>query len=44
VYVIYASGQEAVFGGMLVWALAFVIWAFIAWRFIPVRQVVGAAA
>jgi putrescine:ornithine antiporter len=33
VYVIYASGKDAVFGGMLVWALAFVIWAFIAFRF-----------
>jgi putrescine:ornithine antiporter len=33
VYVIYASGKDAVFGGMLVWAVAFVIWAFIAFRF-----------
>ena len=33
VYAIYASGKDAVFGGMLVWAIAFVIWAFIAFRF-----------
>jgi putrescine:ornithine antiporter len=33
VYVIYASGKDAVFGGMLVWAVAFMIWAFIAYRF-----------
>jgi len=33
VYVLYASGKDAVFGGMLVWALSFVIWAFIAYRF-----------
>ena len=33
VYVIYASGTDAVFGGMLVWAVGFVIWAFIAHRF-----------
>jgi putrescine:ornithine antiporter len=32
-YVIYASGKDAVFGGVLVWALAFMIWAFIAYRF-----------
>ncbi len=36
-YVIYASGKDAVFGGMLVWALAFMIWAFIAYRFTHVR-------
>ena len=33
VYVIYASGKDAVFGGMLVWALSFMVWAFIAYRF-----------
>lgn len=37
VYVIYASGKDAVFGGTLVWALAFMIWAFIAFRFTYVR-------
>lgn len=35
VYVIYASGKDAVFGGMLIWAVAFMIWAFIAYRFTP---------
>ncbi len=38
VYVIYASGKDAVFGGMLVWALAFMIWAFIAFRFASVPR------
>lgn len=37
-YVIYASGKDAVFGGMLVWAFAFIIWAFIAYRFIPATR------
>jgi putrescine:ornithine antiporter len=34
VYAIYASGTDAVMGGMLVTALVFVIWGFIATRFI----------
>jgi putrescine:ornithine antiporter len=38
VYVIYASGKDAVFGGMLVWAVGFVIWAFIAYRFAAAPQ------
>jgi putrescine:ornithine antiporter len=33
VYAIYASGKDAVMGGMLVTALSFVIWGFIAPRF-----------
>ena len=33
VYAIYASGKDAVLGGMLVTGLAFVIWGFIAPRF-----------
>jgi putrescine:ornithine antiporter len=37
-YVIYASGKDAVFGGVLVWALAFMIWAFIAYRFTVVAR------
>jgi putrescine:ornithine antiporter len=41
VYVIYASGKDAVFGGMLVWALAFLIWAFIAFRFSVVKPAVS---
>jgi putrescine:ornithine antiporter len=44
VYVIYASGKDAVFGGVLVWSLAFLIWAFIAARFAPARQEVAIAA
>ncbi len=33
VYAIYASGKDAVLGGMLMMAIAFVIWGFIAPRF-----------
>ncbi len=33
VYAIYASGKDAVLGGMLAMAIAFVIWGFIAPRF-----------
>jgi putrescine:ornithine antiporter len=35
VYAIYASGSEAVLGGMLVLGLGYLIWAFIAPRFAP---------
>jgi putrescine:ornithine antiporter len=44
VYVIYASGTDAVFGGMLVWAVAFVIWAFIAYRFMSAPAAAAHAA
>jgi len=44
VYVIYASGKDAVFGGMLVWSIGFVIWAFIAFRFALARPHVAAEA
>jgi putrescine:ornithine antiporter len=44
VYVIYASGKDAVFGGMLVAGLGWVIWGFIATRFSHGRQVAVAAA
>jgi putrescine:ornithine antiporter len=44
VYVIYASGKDAVFGGMLVAGLGWVIWGFIATRFYHGRQVAVAAA
>ena len=44
VYVIYASGKDAVFGGTLVWALAFLIWAFIAFRFTVKTQPAARAA
>ena len=48
VYAIYASGKDAVLGGMLVIGIGFVIWGFIAPRFaasgasgqVPERQVV----
>jgi putrescine:ornithine antiporter len=43
VYVIYASGKDAVFGGMLVWSLAFLIWAFIAIRFAKPQPAMKAA-
>jgi putrescine:ornithine antiporter len=32
-YALYASGFEAVMGGMLVTALAFIVWGFLAPRF-----------
>jgi putrescine:ornithine antiporter len=36
-YAIYASGKDAVFGGMLVVAVGYIIWGFIAHRFAPAR-------
>ncbi len=44
VYAIYASGTDAVMGGMLVTALVFVIWGFIAPRFLIRTAPAGAAA
>jgi putrescine:ornithine antiporter len=38
VYALYASGKDAVLGGMLVTALVFVIWGFIAPRFSNARN------
>lgn len=38
VYAIYASGKDAVLGGMLVMAVGFIIWGFIAPRFSTVRS------
>jgi putrescine:ornithine antiporter len=35
VYAIYASGKDAVLGGMLAMGIGFVIWGFIAPRFAP---------
>jgi len=35
VFALYASGMEAVMGGMLVMGVAYVIWGFIAPRFMP---------
>jgi putrescine:ornithine antiporter len=42
VYAIYASGKDAVLGGMLVTGLAFVIWGFIAPRFAPRKPALAA--
>jgi len=44
VYAIYASGKDAVFGGMLVSGLGFVIWGFIATRFSPETRVAAGQA
>jgi putrescine:ornithine antiporter len=44
VYALYASGKDAVLGGMLVTALVFVIWGFIAPRFTGPRTASAAAA
>jgi putrescine:ornithine antiporter len=41
VYAIYASGKDAVLGGMLVTALSFVIWGFIAPRFTSTLLVIS---
>jgi len=38
VFAIYASGKDAVLGGMLVTALTFLIWGFIAHRFVQKPQ------
>jgi putrescine:ornithine antiporter len=44
-YAVYASGTDAVFGGMLVMALGFVIWGFVASRFARgSRAILGRAA
>jgi putrescine:ornithine antiporter len=40
-YAIYASGKDAVLGGMLVTAIAFIIWGFIAPRFTTATPAVG---
>jgi len=40
VYVIYASGKDAVLGGMLVLAIGYVVWGFVAPRFASVPAVV----
>ena len=43
-YAIYASGKDAVLGGMLVTGLAFIIWGFIAPRFTPAGASVSKVA
>ncbi|MCV2356066.1 putrescine-ornithine antiporter [Paucibacter sp. B2R-40] len=42
-YALYASGQEAVFGGMIVMAVGYLIYGFIANRFIAAPAAVGGA-
>jgi putrescine:ornithine antiporter len=42
VYAIYASGKDAVLGGMLVMGIGFVIWGFIASRFATTQSATGA--
>jgi putrescine:ornithine antiporter len=44
VFAIYASGKDAVFGGMLVAGLGWVIWGLIAYRFTRGAQLAAAAA
>ncbi len=39
VYAIYASGKDAVFGGMIVTGIGFIIWGFIASRFAEAKPV-----
>jgi putrescine:ornithine antiporter len=43
VYAIYASGKDAVFGGMLVMAIGYAVWGFIASRFSTPKEVALAA-
>jgi putrescine:ornithine antiporter len=43
-YAIYASGKDAVMGGMLVTAIAFIIWGFLAPRFATPVPAAGRAA
>lgn len=42
-YALYASGKDAVFGGMIVMAIGFLIYGFIAHRFIEAAPKVGVA-
>ena len=44
VYAIYASGKDAVFGGMVAWGIGLVIWGFIAPRFASSVQSLRRAA
>jgi len=43
VYALYASGKDAVMGGMLVMGLAYIVWGFIAPRFLLKAPAAGAA-
>jgi putrescine:ornithine antiporter len=40
-YAIYASGKDAVLGGMLVTAVGFIIWGFLAPRFTTAAPTAG---
>jgi putrescine:ornithine antiporter len=44
VYAIFAAGKDAVFGGMLVMGIGFIIWGFIAYRFTSGKQPAAARA
>ncbi len=41
IYALYASGKDAVFGGMIVMGIAYVIWGSIAHRFVPQAGTAG---
>jgi putrescine:ornithine antiporter len=41
IYALYASGKDAVMGGVLVMGIAYVVWGFIAPRFAPGATVAG---
>jgi len=43
VYAIFAAGKDAVFGGMLVMGIGFIIWGFLAYRFTARKPLVAAA-
>ena len=42
-YAIFASGKDAVMGGTLVMALGFIIWGFIAHRFVLAKRAAATA-
>ena len=42
-YAIFASGVDAVMGGTLVMAIGFIIWGFIAHRFVVTRRAAATA-
>jgi len=44
VYALWASGKDAVMGGMLVVGIAYVVWGFIAPRFASKQAAAGAQA
>jgi putrescine:ornithine antiporter len=44
VYALYASGGQAVIGGMLVMGLGWLIWLFVAPKFVATRRAMAQAA